>query len=1494
MALNEKIKNWQNQLLDLSARNKLINCPKKGSDTRASRTSIEFKKPSFNELWEIFGDLRRCLNIRVPSRKKLNAETDKDDDTIYNEALNDGVITNQSRRDTIITIKTLKSKSKSFLDEKGFNTLFLAFGFLNWNNNESSNCFMRSPLCLVPVTITQADIFSPLKISRIDEERIGNKTLALKLLRSFSITLPEYSDADEFDFIQYLKQIKEASHGIGGDVEYSVELATFSFSKINMYQDLVNNREMIINNDIIKVIAGEKVELQNSYSDDSEYDYDNVDPKLIYNILDADSSQQDAIALANKGTSFILQGPPGTGKSQTITNIIGELLVANKKVLFVSEKMAALDVVHKRLRDSGLGEFCLTLHSHNANRTEILNQLNTSLLLAEKNAEIIEKANEDLATLRKLRDKLNKYQGKLHEPIEPLNLSIYQVISRYSKLEKIPHVNFLYNNADRVSYEEFTKQMAIISKISNFVKEYGWQDNNPWKGCILQELTLTFRSSFTECTRKLIELIESILVFQNSLNKILECDYKIKKDDIKDIDDFLKMVIDPEEVSISWISKDIESINTLYHNWSEKANSVNKYFKPTVYKYDTDSFLDKLRNKFRSIFRIFKSEYKIILAEFTSHLLNNKKKLRYKDAIIKASEISETRIAKTELINQLNRMTGKTDNEELINNDQIKSKIKKAQIIYTFANNHKIPTPIIQELIDMKPGLLNEIERLQNVIADWLSLYDPQIQCFSAIFKDADLIKKMNFDVLLEMINKCHNKYQLLDNYIVFRSYVAEATNVHIDGYVNLAIESKIKSEMICDAFRKCFYMSWLDKAIQKHDEIKSFNRLTHENNIEKFRYLDKRHLTIARNVIRAILIKRLPNPTAQTSVYDEIGLLKKEISKKRKQKPARKILEMIPNLLPNLKPCFMMSPLSVSALLQNDFRFDCVIFDEASQIKTEDAIGAIYRTKQVIITGDSKQLPPTTFFDAMYNDDTESDDDENDDTGAYESLLDEALQLPSKTLLWHYRSKHEHLIAFSNAKIYNGRLITFPSATDAADDLGVQYVHVKGGTYERGKKNGNGNREEAIKIAEMVFQHFENTPRRSLGIIAFSQSQQQIITDAIESKRAENPQFEHFFKEDLQEAFFIKNLETVQGDERDTIFFSIGYAPDVSGKFRMNFGPLSIEGGERRLNVAITRARYNLKLVGSILPTDIDADHIKHEGPKLLRSYIDFAINGPSVIIREAKASDAIITESPFEESVCEYLLNCGYDVKTQVGCLGYRIDLAIKHPEHKGCFAIGIECDGATYHSARSARERDRLRQSILEANGWTIYRIWSTDWIKDVGNEKKRLRDAVNEAIKNHKVEAEKPQEREKTTSSNSLIKGIKNAGILTDVRINSKNVNVGIVDQIKSDEYLKTTNKESKEKVIISKYAGHLPDKIPMTDYMITLCSVLECSYGISKSGLLKTTASAYGWKKVGSTINARITAALMELVRRGLVIIKDDTVELIDKEGWRNKLYKNKI
>lgn len=415
------------------------------------------------------------------------------------------------------------------------------------------------------------------------------------------------------------------------------------------------------------------------------------------------------------------------------------------------------------------------------------------------------------------------------------------------------------------------------------------------------------------------------------------------------------------------------------------------------------------------------------------------------------------------------------------------------------------------------------------------------------------------------------------------------------------------------------------------------------------------------------------------------------------------------------LKPVFMMSPLSVAQfLVPGAMEFDLLVMDEASQIQPVDALGAIARAKQVVVVGDPKQLPPTAFFAKMTSG---SEDEEDEDSAAVadiESILGlfTARGLPTRMLRWHYRSRHQSLIAVSNREFYENKLYIVPSPYTAHGGRGLRFHHIHDGLFDAGNKRNN--LIEAKAVAQAIINHAQNYSKLSLGVAAFSAAQRRAIIDELEVlRRGVPPEVEDFFRSHRSEPFFVKNLENVQGDERDVIFISVGYGRSVPhGRVPMRFGPLGTEGGERRLNVLISRAKQRCDVFASMTDEDIDPTYAQgKKGVYAFRLFLQYARTG-RLPMADVTGRDH---DSVFEEQVANALRARGYEVQAQVGLAGFFIDLAVIDEARPGRFLLGIECDGAAYHSARSARDRDRLRQAVLEEHGWTIYRIWSTDWFQ-----------------------------------------------------------------------------------------------------------------------------------------------------------------------------------
>lgn len=1620
--LHNRIEIWKKLLLDFGKRNRLINF------LEGKRSNVRIATPSFDRLWELV--VANEKEVVFPYAKKV--QVDDDGEEIYETVIKGDIETNKPIGDLQKTLKALRYKANTSIEEQGINTLYLTFGMLKWKERDDSSQVFSSPVILVPVRLLIESITSPYRLVLHDDEIVINPTLSHKLDNDFGIIMPEF-DSTHDSPAEYIEKLLHKVENKGWEVERSTHLTNLSFLKINMYKDLERNEEKINANPVIAALVGEQDPIQVP-EELNNFDHDRqIRPIDTFQVVDADSSQQDAVLLSKKGASFVLQGPPGTGKSQTITNIIAEAIADGKKVLFVSEKMAALQVVYNRLASVGLADFCFTLHSHKAKKKEILRYLANSINIDR--TRVRDEALAQLDLLERKRNLLNEYQEELHTPTSGLNISIYSVNGRLAKLENVPDVIFSISDTDSVSALVLNERIYLLNELSKTIgKRSEDYADNVWQGANIEFLSNALRHDIDSNISKIHPLLSEMEDLHTSICTQLGLDITPSLSGIDELANILSIAAKSPMIPLEWIgSSNVDALldnarrykelvgeivrvtNEVSTNYREEINSIDvlkckndlsalihhlqlrlcydstnllvleiekiyrdlrtynkgitelfesakclatnlgisnpntisqlllfvktmtalvsiRDVRPTQKWFDREEFatiksaidacasvhgkihtarekilsrfdseilewdfypvLQRFRSEYNSFLRIVKSGYRNDIKQLNSFLTQGGK-LAYDEALETLNMLKVIHDYQLEVENNCASYREdygqyyvgvETDWEEVATKlgvfkdaldqmhsvtPQLKDTIISGQLpmsdIVQFntqsascdiGNTYELlmsmlkhdfnkttnwddikvytnkTITIAKELIDKYKELMNIrktscdytslISDLDSIISlnsskdelskqkdeicslykqyyngietDWDKLIEALryaselriitsrynlpdafikgvcedvkyisycnlsylnverckqslqdgVKWFVSLFNDGTEFYHYNILDLANKMRMCKDNKHLLEEWVDYCSNKDKCAKIGLAEYVKKVEEDGIDSNYIVDAYLKRFYHLWLDAVLPNFPAVQNFRGRIQNQTINEFCELDKGQFKIAQARVRERALSRIPDFNSINGARDEIAILKRELNKQRRLMPLRKLFMAIPNLVTSLRPCFMMSPLSVSVFLEaQSYDFDLVIFDEASQVHTEDAIGAIMRGKQVIIVGDTKQLPPTSFFSTSLNDedfDVDSDDAiEDNDAGAYESILDEAVSvLPERSLRWHYRSRHEHLIAFSNIKIYNSQLITFPSSTESAPDCGVEYVYVKDGVYDRGGKKNN--IIEARKVADLVFEHFKKHPNRSLGVVTFSEAQQNAVDAAIRQKRLQNPRFDKFFIEDKEEPFFIKNLENVQGDERDTIIFSIGYAKDSKGIMYMNFGPLSREGGYRRLNVAITRAKHNVKLVGSIVPTDIDLEKVSSEGVKMLRSYIEFAQQGIVALEKELTFNYDLDFDSPFEEAVYDFLQSKGYNVVTQVGCSGFRIDMAVKHPTQSGKFAIGIECDGAAYHSSRTARERDRLRQAVLEDMGWTIYRIWSTDWIKDQKTEEEKLINAVEKALGRAIVESE----------------------------------------------------------------------------------------------------------------------------------------------------------
>ena len=1611
--LDKKIEYWEHQLLDLGKRNKMINY------RETKRSTLKLIEPAFEDLFQRLAideetltfqrSVDRETDIRVFSILSLLENLSSPLPVTIGDIKAEGSILERQK-----TLKNIRSKSRLSMEEQGTNILYLSFGFIEWRDGKGASAqWIKSPLILVPTVLALEALNSPYTLSKHEDDIVVNPTLQYYLKTEYGIDLPNF-DADKDTLSGYLDNLEEIADQRGWRILKEVSLGLLSFLKISMYNDLMRNEERIKSNPVIRAMSGDTNEANDIPEDLRTFDLDSIRTQDCYQVMSADSSQQDAILYSKNNISFVMQGPPGTGKSQTITNIIAEALADGKKVLFVSEKMAALQVVYRRLQDAHLADFCLPLHSYKANKKEILEQIGANLRL--KQTRVKDTALNNLEELLAIRQELNKYATELHQFNPELNLSCYEVYSKLEAVSDAPSVTYaidaplavtqaqlqsylnslkdyslaiqrvnceIYNNPwdglkSRTTGYEYTEKMqqeltalqdtidAVFRSISDinecpnllsvityaslpalvntmrsvcalptvpdawlesgklqiilaeaeklkakyerlfaledsvadiFVSGIYDYDYNNWKDKLLAiangfvgmpfikkdnsdffvENHASLHQMFTDIREQLDRAISSF----ESINALLGFNVVVNTKNQKDIAAVLTAIRSNSIIPSQWFGSDMAKLKALVSEAKAKAICLLEVKKCILADWESDvlcldyaPMLLRYKTEYTSFFKVFKSQYKqdkkqlqalsknvikklpdevasslllslkeyheqvawfetnsTILTDALSGYYNgaeskwddvlaaidaleklkalpaacitealqsivsqdHSKQIAALDERLSASMtafakirniissgaivlgIDETDFDGVAVLAQIDIYLKALDHiadkkaliapylangnvqvsaiyraiESLNEHKKLSESLASGESIYKqyFGNYyadrqtdwdnilmllHQVETIMQMDMYEnLKPIVNAEVSRREELkfIADEISKHlrktGNHFEWVSAQFALDCFSYTMKLSEIYSKTQKCLSAMNMLNGWIDYQEAKDDCCANGLGDFI-AKIEAARYHSGIERIFLKGFYQMWLGAVCDKSASVRRFRRNTHDERISKFIELDALQLLIAQMRIREKLIENLPSNHQLLKATDEVAILRKELSKKRNIMPLRKLFKQIPNLLLKLKPCLMMSPLSVSYFLETEaYHFDLVIFDEASQIFPEDAIGAIFRGSQVIIAGDSKQLPPTNFFAASTNNfdgDYDISGEEDFSEVISDSILEESASvLPNRTLLWHYRSKHENLIAFSNREIYKNSLITFPNSITKVPDMGVEYIYVEDGYYEGGGKNCN--IRETQKCVMLVLDHIQRHPDRSLGIIAFSEKQQTAIENAIIDFRERNPKYEWFFDESKDEPFFVKNLENVQGDERDTIIFSICYAKDRSGKMYMRFGPLGHVGGERRLNVAITRAKCNVKLVGSILPSDIDLSRTNSEGVRMLRSYIEFAQQGTNAL-KPIESDDAFELKDDFCKVIVDFLRKHGYLVETEIGCSDYKIDIAVVNPDVEGEYIAGIECDGLSYVQAKTARDRDHLRRTILQNMGWNLYRVWSTEWVRNPSAEGEAL--------------------------------------------------------------------------------------------------------------------------------------------------------------------------
>lgn len=1328
---------WADKLLDTGKRNNLINF----KDTKSSSaevvtpdSAVLFEKCSVGNTFVIYDP-----KITEDDLFEENGESEEKKQLSRDEYIarysryikKDGQLLVYAQTPNPMTaVKNIAKRAKQTLDETGINVSYLAFGFIKWKESKDSNIFYNAPLLLVHVNLHAGSVKEPVRIEISDDDVVVNPTFDYLLQAEYGVSLPPFEEEDSFE--SYLQKAALLAKGQGWEVVPSCKLGIFSFLKLNMYEDLKKNKEKILESKNVRALLGDGGTVAGTGTDDGSKKLTNPLIEL-HTVVDADSSQIEAIEMAKSGKSFVLQGPPGTGKSQTITNIIAECLYDGKKVLFVSEKQAALNVVFDKLKQVGLADFCLELHSHKANKKAVIDELNRTLELPFS---VVKSSAEDVIRRKQeAQQRLDAYAGALHKKRGEINKSVYQLFELYATERKYPDYKIPIKNISQKGREYIAEAETLLEQYVNYIPSVGRNyKDNPWYGfnkktlsfdesCQLKEDLETISAGYTEIKTVMMEMESKYSISELTKTHVpVLCAFL---QHVSDHTDILRPECFVKEIRTGMLT-DLNEMKALGKTAAPlKEKLLREYSDDLFTKVNGQAVLDQLRTEYSSTLKhLFSGRYKSLLS--TLQECGYRGKLKYAQAVAHMTELA-----------QMQRIEKEFDEKK-----------------ETFGKKYDMDVPGLYSDWNQFIGALEGIEKYEkydSIPMKYMNMLSaPELKGNRDIFKDdaCRMDKALNgvkraeerlskqfdknaFDPdsrdIVESIEKTDRllrSFDYLNNWLAFSELLSKLEKHELGQFIDIAIVENIDPENIIGSFKKAFYKQWIEYQLFSVPELASFSRVVQDQDVKSFAEKDHQQYEISKAQIQSALSIKRPD-LSLVAGGSQVAILRREGTKKRKQMPIRVLMSELGSLIQILKPCFLMSPLSVSTFLESGkISFDTIVFDEASQIFPQDAIGTIYRGEQLIVVGDSKQMPPSNFFNSSSEVENE---DEDIDITDFDSILDICSStFDTKRLAWHYRSHYEQLIAFSNMNFYKNQLITFPSSSKDRKGIGVDYFFADG-VFDRASKT---NRKEAEYVVDLIYKHIREYPERSLGVVAFSVAQQDLIDHLLTKRRETDPSNEWFFNQDKSEPFFVKNLETVQGDERDTIIFSVAYAKDSQGKFYHNFGPLNRTGGERRLNVAVTRAKDNVQLVASIHYTDINLNNSGAEGVRLLRAYLDYAQNGEEALERQLHVDSEDKYDSDFEQEVCEFLRDRGFTVDTQVGCSGYKIDLGVRKPDSSDYY-LAVECDGATYHNSKNARDRDRLRQEILERMGWKFYRIWSTDWYKNKATEKTNLLKAVQEA-------------------------------------------------------------------------------------------------------------------------------------------------------------------
>ncbi|WP_319379361.1 DUF3320 domain-containing protein [uncultured Methanocorpusculum sp.] len=1275
---------------------------------------------------------------------------------------------------------SLQNKSRTVFEEQGYPVLYLALGFVEWTERDCPAKPFKAPLLLIPVELDRQKVKENYTLRWTGEDPTLSLSLVAKLAEQ-GVILPDLGHPETIEEISaYFTVIRETVAEKDWLFIPGISLDLFSFRKFVMFKDLDpaiwDGGSPLENNPLIKRFFHPEAD-QNSTPLFQENEVDlRLPSERTFNILDADSSQIAVIEEAKAGRNLVVEGPPGTGKSQTITNMIAEMLAVGKTVMFVSEKMAALEVVKRRLDVAGLSPYCLELHSQKAKKTELIRELEKSLQHPSLAASDLTSAH---AQIDSLRSELDGYCNELKTPIGACGFTPYDLFGireqyRYEfensrhrtnyRLQKIP-----IENAVELTPDEYKATLSALQEIASYIpvllKDGESLSAHPWAmtrpGMILprdqddiRELVIAYQEKIQnlQTVMRAVSDMTDIPVprSETEVSRLIEtCRYLLKEYSVTI--DILKNPLWGNQAEMNRL---IANMQDLY----DHSSRILANFTPEIFlRNPARLYSELLAYSEKGAFgKIFSGGYKKLKADiagyYVGHVPDDAKILSdLKDARNYLTARDEWEQDKDVYLS----LFAPVWKDEYTNPDSLRQYADWVMAVLTMAQEGLITPHTIELLCSGKitgPALSPLFTSLEDAVIAHSEARDGLFNRLGIQDLDTD----QTFASMRKLTDLWITEIDRLSEWSTFLTYAETCGKTTAAPVLPLLFTDKISAEALIPAYLTGYADALLKEAYRVRPLLARFAQAPHELKIKTFAEYDR--AAISANAARIIqkLDQTIPEIYVGASRDSEMGVLTGEFNRKRGHMSIRTLMTKAGGLIQQIKPCFMMSPLSVAQYLDpRSVQFDIIIFDEASQVRPEDALGALMRGRQLVVMGDSRQLPPTTFFDQIAGPD-EDDEESVAGIGDMESLLHVCKQsYPTRRLRWHYRSRHESLIAVSNEEFYDGSLMVFPSPRHETPDLGLSFVHLPNTIYERGKSGVN--KGEAQVVAESVIEYYLKYPDKTLGVATFSTRQQDAIRHEVDVLLRTHPEVEMLMNPANGEHFFVKNLETVQGDERDTMLISIGYGFDENHRLSRNFGPLNQAGGERRLNVLITRARERCVVFSNFRGVDLQIDPDSSSGVAALSRFLTYAEDRSSMTsgsdIRGADDAEY------FPDSVAVMLEDYGYLVSRNVGCAGFRIDIAVSDPKDPGVYMAGILCDGSNYWSSEVARDRDRLRIQVLEGLGWHLVRIWSAEWFQHPVSCTKILLDFLEDVQKpiEPAVEiVEEPPKTEPTPASPALIR------------------------------------------------------------------------------------------------------------------------------------------